>query len=483
MVNVEPDEDGIVKTRYGYSMWGATGSVAVTGLGGLSKDDGSKYMLKAGDTLMKVYDAGANAWNSVSGITYTAGKKTDFCQAYNKTFIQNATEDLSYFDGTNTVNQTNGQKGEFSIYFNGSLVTNDPLNPSRVYFSGIGADIGDFSSGAGGEFIDINASDGDFIKGFGRYATGSDNVILVYKKKSTFKIRFDDTGLPVVEVVSPSRGALCHWTIDNMEDDLIFFSNLPAIMTQGAQENFFSQIRTNEMSLFVEKELRQMNQSRKEDTIGIFRGHKYFFSYSGGGSSINNKILMYDKRYESWWYWEGINATSFMEYEDSAGVEHFVFGSDDGNVYEFDLSNDDNGTEIESYFETKAFNFDEFDRVKYFPFITTLFRNVVGAVKVSIILDDEVIKANTVKIGVIDTLAGVGASLLGMFMPGEDSQDTATTTVDISSPRRFMIRKKGRTIKVRFETTGKGQYFSLLDLSIAWKKKSIRRFNSENIIR
>ncbi len=482
MLNVEPDEDGIIKTRYGYSLFGNTGSVGVQGLGGLSKDDGSRYLFKAGDTNLKVYNPTTEGWNSVSGITYTAGKRTDFCQAYNKTFIQNATDALSYFNGTNTVAQTNGQIGEFSIYFNGSLVTNDPVNPSRVYLSGIGPDIGDFSSGAGGEFIDINASDGDFITGFGKYATGNENVILIYKQHSTYKVRFDDTGLPVVEVVSPSRGAECHWTIDNMEDDIIFFSNLPAIMTQGAQENFFSQIRTNELSLFVNRELETMNRARKKNTAGIFHKHRYYFAYSGSGNDTNNKMLMFDKRYESWWYWEGISASCFMEWEDESGNEYFLFGSDDGNVYVRDLSRNDNGEIIRSYFDTKAFNFGGFDRMKYFPFITCLFRDVIGSVNIAIILDELKI-TKTTSVGILGVLSGVGASLVGMFMPGDDGQDTTQAQENVSVPKRIMLRKKARSIKLRFETNKLNSYFSLLDISIAHKKKSIRRFDSDNIIR
>lgn len=482
LLNVEPDEDGIIKTRYGYSLFGDSGSVAVTGLGGLSKDDGSRYLLKGGDTALKSYNQSTGAWDSVSGITYTAGLRTDFCQAYNKTFIQNATDALSFFDGSTVQEQSNGQKGEFSIYFNGSLVTNDPENPSRVFFSGIGPDIGDFSSGGGGEFIDINASDGDFITGFGKYATGNENVILIYKQHSTYKVRFDDSGLPVVEVVSPSRGAECHWSIDNMEDDIVFFSNLPAIMTQGAQENFFSQIRTNELSLFVNRELETMNRRLKKKTAGIFYKHRYFFAYSDSGSDTNNKMLMFDRRYESWWKWDGISANCFMEWEDENGDEYFLFGSDDGNVYVFDLSRNDNGNLIRSYFDTKAFNFGAFDRIKYFPFVSFLFRDVIGSVNISVILDELKI-SKTTSVGVLGVISGVGASLIGLFMPGDDGQDSTNEQVEVSVPKRIMLRKKARTIKLRFETNKLNSYFSLLDISIAHKKKSIRRFDSNNIIR
>ncbi len=487
MLNVEPDEDGIVKTRYGYSLFGAESAVAQTvkGLGGLAKDDGSRYLLKAGGTALKVYNEATGAYDNVTGFTYTANKRTDFCQAYNKTFIQNGTDVLTYFNGAVVATQTNGQKGEFCIYFNGSLVTNDPINPSRVYISGIGADCGDFSSGAGGEFLDINASDGDYITAFGKYATGNENVILVYKQHSTYKVRYDDAGLPVVEVVSPSRGSECHWTVDNMEDDIIFFSNLPAIMTQGAQENFFSQIRTNELSLFVNRELETMNRRRKKETAGIFHKHRYYFAYAASGDDHNNKILMYDKRYQSWWYWEGISASCFMFWEDNDGDEHFLFGSDsDDNVYEFNLSRNDNGAIIRSFFDTKAFNFGGFDLMKYFPFATCLFRNVIGSVNISIILDELKI-TKTTSIGVLGRLSGIGASLIGAFMFGSDSQTATATSAqeDVSVPKRIMIRKKARDIKLRFETKRLNSYFSLLDISIAFKKKSIRRFDSNNIIR
>lgn len=485
LLNVEPTENGVIRTRYGYSKWGNSTGSRIRGMGRLVKDDGTRYCVCFdGGTSLKVRNFTTGDWDSVSGITYTADKQTEFCQAGNKLFIQNGTDDLTYFDGSVTATQTNGQKAKYLIYFNGSLVTaGDPDNPHRVYISATGADIGDFSAGAGGEFVDIAKSDGNFITGFGKYGTGTDNVLLIYKGKTTYKMTLDSSGLPTVETVSPTWGAICHRSIDNLDNDLIFLTDLPTVMIQGAQENYFDQIRTNELSLFVNPELETVNQARLDQVAGIYYNHRYYLAYSESGQTYNNKILMYDNRYNSWWKWDGINANCFLVYEDSDGEEHFLFGSDNsGQVYEFDLSRDDDGEPITSYYTTPAESFKKFDVSKYYPYFDVLLRNVSGTLTIEVYLDDETL-TKTATIGSYNALVGFGACLLGDFMFGDDGSDDEIEQSDVSRPKRIMVRKKARTIKLKFSMEGTNDYFTLLNIAYSYKEKSPRRFDADDIIR
>lgn len=486
LLNVHPEEDGIISTRYGYSKFGNTSGTRVRGMGFLKKDDDTKHLLKAdGSTALKIYNKSTENWDALAGFAYTADKQTDFCQAGNYMFIQNKTDVLTKTDGLTVETQTNGQKGSESIYFNGSLVVwGDPLNPHRLYLSGTGVNVGDFSAGNGGQFIDIAKSDGNPIVSCVKKGRGGTNILLIYKGgKATHQLYFDSAGLPIVEMVSPMRGAVNHRTVDNFEDDIIMLTKLPAIMTQGEQSGFFDQIRTNEQSLLVSPEIETINQSRLNQSAAIYYKHRYYFSYSESGQTYNNKMLMLDRRYNSWWKWDNIRANCFCVYEDDNGEEHFLWGDDNsGQVFEFDLSRNDDGEAINSYFTTKAFNSGKFDVQKLFAYLDLLFRNVQGSVTVSITLDGETV-TKTVTIGNVGSLAGFGAMLLGMIMFGDDGQASASTTENVSRPKRVMIRKKARNLKIKIATDGINSYFSLLDLSIAYKEKSPRKFASADIIR
>jgi len=46
-----------------------------------------------------------------------------------------------------------------------------------------------------------------------------------------------------------------------------------------------------------------------------------------------------------------------------------------------------------------------------------------------------------------------------------------------------MVRDKARTAQIKVATNAVDSYFSLLDVSLAYKEKSPRKFNSADIIR
>jgi hypothetical protein len=482
-LNVEPDEDGIIRTRYGFSKFGTTSGLSRTrGLGWLKKDDGTRKVVLAGGTKLKVYD-GAE-WDDVTGVTYTADKQTDFCQARDKLFIQNGTDALSSFDGTNTATQTNGQKGTASIFFNGSLMTwGDPTAPSRLYISGTAANVGDFSAGNGGQFVDISSADGTGIVGCSKKGRLDSNILLISKERATYKLYFDGSGLPVVTTVNPNKGAVNHKVIDNFGDSIFALSQQREVLSIGEKEGYFDQIRMDELSLFISPELDTIADARLRQSTAISYRHRYYLAYSESGQTYNNKVLFYDEKYRSWWKWDGMSVNSFLVYEDTGGKEHFLFGSDkDGQVYEFDFSRDDDGVAINAYYTTPARSFDKFNITKLFYYIDFLFRNVSGGLGITVTLDEQVINKTT-SIGITGTLAGFGATLFGMAMFGQDSVGSIVSDATLTTPKRLKLQKKARTFKFKIFSNDINSYWSLLDYAVSFKEKSDRRFDSKDIIR
>lgn len=487
LLNMQPEEDGIVSTRYGYSKFGAASGTRTRGMGFLRMDDGSKLLVRAdGTTSLKVYNKSTENWDALSGFSYTADKQTDFCQAGNVLYVQNGTDSLTKTDGETVSTQTNGQKGTESIYFLGSLITwGDSSNPHRLYISGTGANVGDFSAGNGGQYIDIAKSDGNPITSCARKGKGGNNILLIYKGgKATYQMYFDNSGLPVVETISPNIGAFCHRSVDNVEDDIFMMTKLPAIVTQGEASGYFDQIRTNEVSLAVSPEIETINESRLNAVAAIYHRHRFYLAYSESGQTYNNKVLMFDRRYNSWWKWDNIRANCFIVYEDDDSVEHLLWGDDNsGQVYEFDLSRTDDGTAINCRWSWKAFSADKFDVQKIFAWVNLLFRNVSGNVTIDLITDGETSNARTAGVGVSAAIAGIGVSMWGDFMFGDDGTDGDTITESVSKPKRVILRKKAKTLRPVISCNAINSYFSLLDLSIAYKEKSPRKFDSDDIIR
>ena len=234
-LNMEPGGNGIIKTRKGCKTFANSVGSRVRGLGWYKDSSGTSKLVRMSGTALRVYNTVTDQWDAVTGFTYTNDLDTDFCMANDKLFIQNNTDSLTYFNGSVVATQTNGQIGPAAIYFNGSLIT---FSGSRLYLSGTGTNIGDFSAGASGQFIDVQKNDGNSITAIHKYGTTVDNILLISKGKATYRLTFDSTGLPVIHTISATRGAVNHRSVDSMEDTNIMLTKLPAIMTQGTKQNF-----------------------------------------------------------------------------------------------------------------------------------------------------------------------------------------------------------------------------------------------------
>lgn len=103
--DIELVEDGKVQCpRSGQAYYGASSGSRVTGLYSYNKSDGTKKLLRTAGTKLQEYSAGS--WSDVSGFTYTTGLDTNGVTAYDRLYLANGTDPLTYYDGSSITSFT-----------------------------------------------------------------------------------------------------------------------------------------------------------------------------------------------------------------------------------------------------------------------------------------------------------------------------------------------------------------------------------------
>lgn len=100
-IDIQLIEDGKIQfPRDGQSYYGLENGTKVTGIFPFYKSDGTQQLLRMSGTHLQVFNTSTNDWDNVSGATYTADQDTEAVMAYDKLYICNGADNLSYYDGT-----------------------------------------------------------------------------------------------------------------------------------------------------------------------------------------------------------------------------------------------------------------------------------------------------------------------------------------------------------------------------------------------
>lgn len=385
-------------------------------------------------------------------------------------------------------NSTGGAKGSMIIYALGRLfVAGDTANPSRLYYSGSGTQIDDFSTAFAGGWVDVSKNDGDKITAIFFYQ----NSVMVWKKKSIWKFSFTSAGLPQVELITNEVGCIAFRTVRIVNNDVWFAAikdGRLAVYSLGNVQNYFNALRTTERSLNISMGslLDSANLTYAQYACAYYFRNMYLLSITHGGGTYNNRVYVFDSRFNSWvGYWDGINANQFFSYEDSSGSEELYFCSETtGYVIKMFTGTDDNGTAISWSIKTKSFNQKLFDSYKIFRNPILWFKNVVGGASVTgYMINDGIF--NSGSFSVSSTISGIGFDYdrfdVCKFDTSQGSANTSTTNSDL--PIEIIFTKTARTLQLQLsENSGSGS-FKFLGLSYKWTLLEGKPLPADNRIR
>lgn len=435
-----------------------------------------------GNATLSASNYNALAWTAVAGATgYNIyGRKASTDNGIGETklasVVTNAYNDTGV-DTPSTVftppedNNTGGVKGAMIIYAMARLfVAGNTDNPSRLYYSGSGIQIDDFSTAYSGGWIDVSKNDGDSITAIAFYQ----NVIIVFKHKSIWKFSFTTAGLPQLELITNELGCESFRTVRIVNNDLWFLAKKDgraATYSLGNVQNYFNSLRTTEQSLKIStgSMLDTANLAYIGNSCAFYFRNLYILCIATGSSTTNNTCFVYDTRFGSWvGKWTGIDANGFFSYTDSNGNEELYYCAETtGYIVKMFTGTDDNGTAVSWQIQTKNFMQGLFDQYKIFRNPVFWFKDVANGSITGYIITDGVFTSGAFNITPLVSGIGAGFDKAGTFKAG-DSLGAATTSTRSDQPMEVIKTLNSRTIKFELDDANNSSSFKFLGLSYKW---------------
>ena len=383
-------------------------------------------------------------------------------------------------------NSTAGPVGEFVALYKDSLfVLGDPDNPSRLYYSGGGDRINDFSVSNGGGFLDINKNDGQRGTGL----IGFKNTLIVFKEDSIYQFQFTTSGLPQVTQINAAVGCIAPRSIVAVEND-IFFASRRGVFTIGNEPGFaFDVLRTNETSARV----RSIFQSIESDYLSRIAAvyatkgnvNLVIFAYTPSGGAWNSEALVYDRERLAWYKWTNIRANCWLNYIESDGTTRVLYGDEySGYVKEILTGTNDFGSAIQGTFKLKAENFGEgLVRYKKLKDISLVLREPVGSVTMTIYRDG-VESATTMNVSTVSPTINFGHYLISRFLFGVSYGTGAITSSDdiVLRTKKNLSLQEAKAFQLEFTNGSSGAYFTLLETRMIAKPKGLRYAQTSDIV-
>lgn len=256
---------------------------------------------------------------------------------------------------------------EHVIHHQERLFVNDQENPQYLWYS----DLAEPYTFQATNFIKVADGDGEKITGLGVQG----NSLIVFKEASVWLIYMPDTTPSNwIRIRSDAKyGGASHRSIVSYERQLMYLgqhgfkvSGFYAFQGDTTQPDATA-LRATAMfgdakSDRVEPDVFLFQDSYKQNCAAIAFDNKLWFAVThGSGSTENNRVYHFDfvrrdkdRRVGSWVPFTGIGANQFTVY--SSGL-YFGTSAADGFVYKLqDGTYSDNGSAIDSYFETKEFD-------------------------------------------------------------------------------------------------------------------------------
>jgi len=472
LLNVQFAEGGVVRKRMGFETYGDTLTSAY-GLGSLVTDSYNHLMTIDGTSFK--YSTGSS-WTTVGTFNFTADKDVAFTQARGKAYIWNGTEGGTTWNGSVLNRPGTMPKAKFSVFYNSyHIASGVDGQSSRVYISVL-SDSDDFTNaattlmdstevpgatvfaGTGANFVDIQPNDGDKITGLGVYQ----DILVIFKQFAIYQMTFDDTGNPIVQLITRATGCIAPRTIENVENDLYFLSR-EGVRVLGNEANYFNSIRTSIISKNIQPDIDAMLPSEYSKAVSIYYNDEYIVSLPNSSGQLKYTYV-YHKIFKAWSKWDNIQAGSFNTYIGSDNSIKLLFLKNAGTqVYCFTPNEyTDNGTPINSYLLSKVFDFKNPDITKYFVDLGLMFRTISGEATIEIYTEGDLLFGGAVGIAGNSVADGMGYSMLGYTMLGLGGGDADSLTAYSDIIRRVVINTNSTTLRFKIGNARNNENFVLL---------------------
>lgn len=283
------------------------------------------------------------SWNSVADATRYQIYLTDqsgYENLLGNTDVTNFTD-----DGTSDINtyieipddNTTGAPKFISMAVSGNRIwaTNNSSDMYKVYFSGTGAFIGNFSDFYGGGWINLEKGGREIPIAVKHYQSGTGEGIATVLAKtpdgrgavwqitiSSATVGDTSFSVPSATKVVGSFGTESLLGVVNTPNNLAF-PNRKGWFDLGAEKNYYGVLRTNEKSQNIRPYWRNLSGAGMSGVCAYYYDAKIFISVPTSGTT-NDRIVIWDDERTNWSVDWSFGCKQFLEYTNTDGNTKFL---------------------------------------------------------------------------------------------------------------------------------------------------------------
>lgn len=504
--NVYLDNNGAVTKVPGSSRFTSTelsSGHAVFGLGWLKNTSHNKIIAASNTSWYRV-DTGTPT--ALTGMSFTADKDTDFCQAIDRLYGANNTNNLAWTSDGSTITEVsaNGNIGRWPISYNRRIYMTNASNPDRIYYSNpYGIDLtttgaptysttyfGTFDTDLSTTIAGGNKKNAGFIillPGAGVEITGlfldnyggTDYIYATTKRHGIWRVNYsatnaDGTLVHVVTQINTSIGSPAGRSITKVGNDISFYGRDNIYRLGDVAQ--YSNIRVSPKGGRVQNDIASITSTLVDKFASVFFNNKIYHSYAVG--TYNNRLVVEDVILNAFSSPRvGVNASCFLVWEDSSGVQYLLAGSSnpsDSRIYQLATGTNDAGAAISSNFTTKSYDCGAPGLKKRFAFIDVFYSLVYGTLTYEVFLDETSSLTGSLLLGSSGTSrSGVGSKSVGSFAVGSEYAADSPSVSYFGVLRISCSYSPGKTISVKFSNNNLGESFKINNMVIYYIPGSI----------
>jgi len=284
------------------------------------------------------------SWNAVSGVSQyqlylsdESGKESLLAGTTATNFTDDGSLAINPYVIPSLTDTTAAPKFK-SMVVSGNRIwaTNDANDLYKVYFSGTGQFLGNFSDFYGGGWINLEKGGRELPISVKHYQTGQgegsptvlcntpDGRGAVWQLSiSTATVGTTSFSVPSAIKVVGSFGTESILGVVNTGND-IAFPNRKGWFSLGPQTGYFGLLRTNERSSIIRPYWRNLISNKVSGICSYFYDAKIFISVPTSNAG-NDRTIIFDTERSNWAVDWTIGAKQFLEYTDTSGNTHFLY--------------------------------------------------------------------------------------------------------------------------------------------------------------
>lgn len=299
------------------------------------------------------------------------------------------------------------------------------------------------------------APNGDKIKGMRAFH----NAVVVGRNDDIYALygntnRADSIEPFVLKKVNTHTGFVSNSAITEMHNYLMFLGGDGNFYTMHTPQTDIEQLATTMRNRDVDifKAPLNLTYDDLEGACAVFDKDLAWFS-------IADKILVYSYLYQSWTVFDGINARSFLRYNND-----LLIGAENGKLYKYGVGYNDDGETIVSYWASKRYTLNEPSRIKQFRSINVV-AHVYDEYVSEISIDVEIDYVDITDVASIkNQISRWGVSKFGdMFI-----------TRNIAQSLPIILGRRGRLIRFKFGSDKKDQPFKIYEVNGLYELRGYR---------